>query len=163
MWNLKINDTNEITYKIETDSLNVLVKVLTFASGSKCKSLSCIHGILQAFPTQGSNSGVPHFRQILYQLSHKGSPRILEWVAHPLSSGSSPPRNWTGVSWIAGRFFINWAIREAKLYVTTDIIILLHIFIYNNKLIQKVKSKPKWIMTVYPVCLYTTKTKSTWK
>ena len=35
MWNLNINDTNEITYKIETDSLNVLVKVLTFASGSK--------------------------------------------------------------------------------------------------------------------------------
>ena len=26
------------------------------------------------FPTQGSNSGLPHCRQILYQLSHKGSP-----------------------------------------------------------------------------------------
>ena len=30
-------------------------------------------------------------RQILYQLSHKGSPRILEWVAYPFSSGSSDP------------------------------------------------------------------------
>ena len=29
------------------------------------------------FPTQGSNPGIPHFRQILYQLSHKGSPLIL--------------------------------------------------------------------------------------
>ena len=28
-------------------------------------------------------------RQILYQLSHQGSPRILEWVAYPISSGSS--------------------------------------------------------------------------
>ena len=27
------------------------------------------------FPTQESNPGLPHCRQILYQLSHKGSPR----------------------------------------------------------------------------------------
>ena len=32
-----------------------------------------------SFPTQGSNPGLPHCGQILYQLSHKGSPRILEW------------------------------------------------------------------------------------
>ena len=30
------------------------------------------------FPTQGSNPGFPHCGQILHQLSHKGSPRILE-------------------------------------------------------------------------------------
>ena len=57
------------------------------------------------FPTQGSNPGLPHHRQILYQLSHKGSPRILEWVACPFSNGSSHPRNWTRVSCIADRFF----------------------------------------------------------
>ena len=28
-----------------------------------------------------SNPGLPHCGRILYQLSHKGSPRILEWVA----------------------------------------------------------------------------------
>ena len=44
---------------------------------------------------------------------HKGSPRILEWLAFPFSSGSSWPRNRTRVSCIAGRFFTNWAIREA--------------------------------------------------
>ena len=38
-------------------------------------SLSLLQGI---FPTQGLNPGLPHCRQILYQLSHKGSPRILE-------------------------------------------------------------------------------------
>ena len=57
------------------------------------------HGLLQArllewvafpfsrgsSPTQGSNPGLLHCRQILYQLSHKGSPGILEWVAHPFS------------------------------------------------------------------------------
>ena len=56
-------------------------------------SLSLLQGI---FPTQGSNPGLPHCRRILYQLSHKGSPTILEWVAYPFSSGSSQPRNWTG-------------------------------------------------------------------
>ena len=28
------------------------------------------------------NQGLLHFRQILYHLSHQGSPRILEWVAY---------------------------------------------------------------------------------
>ena len=84
-----------------------------------------VHGILQArtlewvafpfpkwiFPTQGLIPGLPQSGWILYQLSHQGSPRILEWVAYPFSSRSSWPRNWTGVSCIAGRFFTHWAIR----------------------------------------------------
>ena len=45
-----------------------------------CDPMDCIvHGILQA--------------------------RILEWVAFPFSRGSSPPRDRTQVSRIAGRFF----------------------------------------------------------
>ena len=48
-------------------------------------SLSVFQGI---FPIQGSNLGLPHCWWILYQLSHKGSPRILEWVAYPFSSGT---------------------------------------------------------------------------
>ena len=75
-------------------------------------SLSLLQRI---FPTQGSNPGLRYCRPILYQLSHKGSPKILEWVAYPFSSGSSWPRNQTGVSCIAGEFFTNWAIREAQL------------------------------------------------
>ena len=75
-------------------------------------SPSLLQGI---FPTQELNPGLPHCRHILYQLSHKGSPIILEWVPYPFSSRSSQPRNWTGVSCIAGRFFTNWAIREAHL------------------------------------------------
>ena len=73
-------------------------------------SFSLLQGI---FPTQGLNPGLPHCRQILYQLSHKGSPRILEWVAYPVSRGSSQPRNRTRFSCIAGGFITNWAITEA--------------------------------------------------
>ena len=37
-------------------------------------SLSLLQWII---PTQGLNPGLPHSRRILYELSHKGSPRIL--------------------------------------------------------------------------------------
>ena len=49
-------------------------------------SLSLLQGI---FPTQESNRGLLHGRQTFYQLSHKGSPKILEWIAYPFSRGSS--------------------------------------------------------------------------
>ena len=78
-------------------------------------SLSLLQAI---FPTQGLNPGLPHWGLILYQLSHNGSPRVLEWVAYPFSSGCSQPRNRTGVSCIAGGFFTNWATREALIYKT---------------------------------------------
>ena len=73
-------------------------------------SLFFLQGI---FPTQGSNQSLPHYRKILDQLSHRGSPRILEWVAYPFFSGSSQPSNQMKVSCTAGGFFINWDIREA--------------------------------------------------
>ena len=74
-------------------------------------SLSLLHRI---FPTQGSNPGLPHYWWILYQLWHKGSQRILEWVAYLFSSRSSWPGNWKWVSCIPGQFLTNWAIREAQ-------------------------------------------------
>ena len=43
-------------------------------------SLFLLQGII---PTQGLNPGLPHCRWILYQLSHKESPGILEQVAYP--------------------------------------------------------------------------------
>ena len=73
-------------------------------------SLSLLQGI---FPTQGSNPCLQHCRQIPYQLRHKGSPRILEWVAYPFSCRSSQARDQNRVSCIAGGFLTNWAIREA--------------------------------------------------
>ena len=49
-------------------------------------SLSLLRGI---FATPGRNTGLPHYRRILYQVSLKGSPRILEWVAYSFSWGPS--------------------------------------------------------------------------
>ena len=52
---------------------------------------------MQTHSPQELNLGLPHWRWIPYQLSHKGSLRILEWVAYPFSSGSSQTRNWTAL------------------------------------------------------------------
>ena len=48
-------------------------------SPGKNTGVGC-HALLQGiFPTQGSNPGLPYCRQILYQLSHQGSPAC--WVS----------------------------------------------------------------------------------
>ena len=56
--------------------------------------------------------------------------RILEWVAFPLSRGSSQPRDWTQVSLIACGFFTSWATREVpnsdiKLVYKSNILVIL--------------------------------------
>ena len=113
---LKISKKNQ-----EPDALKVKVNQLC---PTLCDPMNyTVHGILQTrilecvafpfsrgiFPTQESNPGLLHCRQILYQLSRKGNRGILEWGACPFSSGSSWPRKWTGISCIAGGFFTNWA------------------------------------------------------
>ena len=65
------------------------------------------------FPTQGLNSCLPDCRHILYQLSHWGSPRILEWVAYPFSSESSWPRNQARSPALKADFFTSWVTRQA--------------------------------------------------
>ena len=73
--------------------------LVTLLSLTLCNCMDCspagfsVHGILQA--------------------------RILEWVAIPFSSGSSPHRDRTWVSSFAGRFFPVWAIGEARHSVGT--------------------------------------------
>ena len=60
-------------------------------------SLSLLQGI---FPTQGSNPGLPHCWQILYQLSHKGSLISLIGSAKfyvNLINSKSIPKSGTGV------------------------------------------------------------------
>ena len=42
--------------------------------------------------------------------------RMLEWVAISFSRGSSWPRDWTHIFCIAGRFYTNWATRDASNY-----------------------------------------------
>ena len=118
--------------------VNSLPKTYCYIKEWKWKLLSCdpmdytVLGILQAkilewvaFPSPGDLPN-PEMKpgslalqpdslptELSGKLSHKESPRILEWVAYHFSSRSSRRRNQTGVSGIAGGFFTNWALREA--------------------------------------------------
>ena len=75
-------------------------------SPGKNTGVGC-HALLQGiFPTQELNPALSHCRQILYQLNHQGSPRILDWAAYPFSSESSQP-------FIEDGFFSRSATREA--------------------------------------------------
>ena len=85
------NDGLEETQAVQLFAIPCPRQSLEFSSqNTGVGSLSLLQGI---FPAQGSNPGLPHCKKILYQLSHKGSPRILEWLANPFSRGSSRPRN----------------------------------------------------------------------
>ena len=69
-------------------------------------SLSLLQGIV---PTQGSNPGLPHCRQILYRLSHQGSP-MHQWSTTKRGQQCTIQRkhslfnmgcwaNWTATRW----------------------------------------------------------------
>ena len=75
-----------------------LLILIVFCYGVKWKSFSCVR--LFATPVD-------------YTVHWILQARILEWVAIPFFRGSSPNRDWTQVSHIAGGFFTSWATREA--------------------------------------------------
>ena len=74
-------DHSKVCLKVEVAQLS-----LTLYNPMDCTRNSPGVSLLQGiFPTQGLNPGLPHCKLILYQLSHQGSPRILEWVAYLFS------------------------------------------------------------------------------
>ena len=111
---------------------NIPLYIWTTTSSSIYLSMeecwSGYHAFLQGiFPTQGLNPGLTHCRQILYHLGHQGNARILGWVAYPIFRGIFSTRNQTGVSCIAGGFFISWATREAHICTTASLSIHLSV------------------------------------
>ena len=113
-WTGKQNWTFSESHSVLSDSLRSYGLYSPWNSPGQNTGVGSLSRLQRIFPTQGSSPGLPHCRQILYQLSHKGSPKILEWVAWSFSRGSSQSRNRTRVSCIAGGSFINWAPREAQ-------------------------------------------------
>ena len=101
--------------------------------------LYTVHGILQArilewvavpFSRGSSQPKVqitsPALQADSLPAEPQESPRIPEWIAYSFSGRSSWPRNWTGVSCIAGGFFTSWATREARVYVCVYTYIYAH-------------------------------------
>ena len=113
------------------------------------------HALLKGiFPTQELNSGLPHCRQILYYLSHQGSPWIMEWVINPFSRGSCRSRDWTRVSCISGGVFTSWATREApivKIFTLNSFIrnVLLLYATHGNKYLGHSRIKSNMIFVLW--------------
>ena len=77
-------------------------KTTLFRDDLKWKLVSCV----RLFAT-------PWTKQVVQGILQA---RILEWVAFPLSWGSSQPKDWTQVSHIVSELFTSWATREAQDY-----------------------------------------------
>ena len=87
---------------------------------ARVHALSClVMSLLTVKVTQSCPTLYPGIkpRSPTLQVDSLPAQRRLEWVAYPFSSRSSQPRNWTGVSCIAGGFFTNWAMRKAPQFV----------------------------------------------
>ena len=86
--NCVINNTPPTLWEEMYIHVLVAQSCLTLCNPTDCSPPgSSVHGILQA--------------------------SILEWPDIPFSRGSSQPRDWTLVSYIAGRFFTIWATGES--------------------------------------------------
>ena len=54
-------------------------------SPGKNTEVGCYALLQGTFPTQGSNPGVPHCKEIIHCLRYQGSPRVLAWGAYHFS------------------------------------------------------------------------------
>ena len=77
----------KVKVKVMSDSLRPHRPYSPWNSPGQNTGLGNLSLLWVIFPTQGSNPGLPLCRQILYQLSHKGSPRykvaLLIWMNQP--------------------------------------------------------------------------------
>ena len=84
---------------------------------------------------------------------HRDSPgKNMEWAVIPSSRGSSQPRDQTQVSYIAGRFFTNWAIREAWVKLR-KCIKYFRICLEFGPLLLFLKNKLKYSVFIQAICL----------
>ena len=91
---------------------------------SRRKYWSGFHFLLQGiFSSQGSNPGLPHCRQMLYHLSHQGSPgRVIQILL--LRSTLLPPTAWFGSKPLGGSRSHLWLTREeADLIIAIDCLV----------------------------------------
>ena len=114
-WKQGVLTTEEWKWRVVSNSLRPHGLYSPWNSPGQNTGVGSLFLLQGIFLTRGSNPGLLCCRWILYQLSHWGSPKTLEWIACPFSSGSSWPRTRIVVSCIAGRFLTSWATREALL------------------------------------------------
>ena len=80
-----VSSQSPVAYWAPTNLRSSSFSVLSFCLFILFKEKEGVDTLLHSSPTQELNPGFPRCKHILYQLSHKGSLRILEWIAFPFS------------------------------------------------------------------------------
>ena len=86
MWYHSVSESEGLS--VMSDSLWPHGLISPWNSPGQNTGVGSLSLLQRIFPTQGSNSGLPHCRQILYQLNHQGIPRktgaerlsLLQWI-----------------------------------------------------------------------------------
>ena len=99
-------------------------KILRSLSSLKWKLLSCVWLFVTLCSPPGSS--VDGILQA----------RILKWAAIPFSRVSSWPKDWTSVSWVAGRLYTAWDTREALWVVYILLFLIYKVFFFSPLWIQ---------------------------
>ena len=88
-----------------------------------------------------------------YTVNENLQSRILEWVVFPFSRGSTQPRNWTQVSYIADGFFTIWTTREDLNFNLRDLNQWFNYFSSHSLLIfTRVQTSYYFNRIIYSVC-----------
>ena len=77
----RLKKSESESHSVVSDSLRPHGLYCRWNSPGQNTGLGCLSLLQGIFPNQGSNPGLLHCRWILYQLSHRGSPSVLEWEA----------------------------------------------------------------------------------
>ena len=88
--NIGMGESESESHSVMSDPLQLLGLYSPWNSPGQNTGVGIRSLLERIFPSLGSNPGLPCCRQILYQLSHQGSPRILACVAYHLSPGYLP-------------------------------------------------------------------------
>ena len=81
---------------VMSNSLRPHVLHSAWNSPGQNTGVSSLSLLQRIFPTQGSNPGLPHCRQILYQLSQKGSPLLRNLYTRQEATARTDMEQWTG-------------------------------------------------------------------
>ena len=88
-WQIHLSESHFPHPQSRGKYLSLIVLLRGYSNAQRAKEVVAMCGKEKWPPKDMIEPDLAHCRQIFYQLSHEGSPRILEWVAYPFSRGSS--------------------------------------------------------------------------
>ena len=109
-------EKQKVTYKGNPIELTA---DLSAERSSRRSPVGC-HFLLQGiFPTQGLNPGLPHCRQALYHLSHKGSPYLKYWKGNSTTKITVANKDLIQNWWRNKKFFRQAKVKRIQYHQTS--------------------------------------------